>query len=262
MEYAIFPMKTINISQRHNGTTSHGWDGVNGCKVIDLEGLERSGTGICEEVYAPTMMKALWIDTRANTVAFGTCDNYGNPVKVKCENIEEPQVLTFAFIHANSGTLKNYNKENNLNGVGIKVGKIFKSGELCYREGGRSKYTNNIYAKPVHVEVAKGWGDSFELGREYNNDSSITSAGAYRFKNSISLFPQDIFYRFKGWNVVGTVSGLNGYAMKEVTSRTVGGVVTPPSTNLSGCYLNVTKSAFSLRAFAPNGLQRALCPIG
>ncbi len=48
--------------------------------------------------------------------------------------------------------------------------------------------------------------------------------------------------------------------METVTSRTVGG--TPPSTELSGCYLNATKSAFRIRFSPVIGTQLALVPIG
>lgn len=248
MEYAIFPMETINISQRHDGATSHGWDGTNGCKAIDLGGAVYSDGKTYEDVYAPTTMKVLWIDTPSNIVAFGTCDNHGNPQKVKCENIED-QILTFAFIHASDDALTE---------LGIKEGKIFNSGEICYREGTKANNDSNGADIHIHVEVAKGWAKKTD--REYSKGNA--RYGATRFINSISLFPHDIFYRLKGWNVVGTGSGLNGYTMKEVISRTVEGTVTPPSNELSGCYLNATKSAFRVRWKPVNGTQVALVPVG
>ncbi len=131
MEYAIYPMNEINISQRHNGTTSHRWytGTTDGCKAID-----NAGTGTANKpLYAPTTMKILWIHERANSVAFGTCDSAGNPAKVKCENGEE-RVLTFMFAHMNSDKMKELDLYTRLD-----KNPIFKTGETCYYEGGKRK---------------------------------------------------------------------------------------------------------------------------
>ncbi len=82
MEYAIFPMETINITQRHNGSTSHGWNGSVGCKAIDIGGAVPDDGKTLELLYAPTTMKVLWVDRPSKIVAFETCDTSGNPEKV------------------------------------------------------------------------------------------------------------------------------------------------------------------------------------
>lgn len=254
MEYAIFPMRVINISQRHNGFTSHGWDGSGvGCKAIDLGGANSSGSGIREALYAPTTMKVLWVDKPSNIVAFGTCDKNGNKAKVKCEDGVE-RVLTFAFIHMD---------DSKFNELEIKVGKIFASGQLCYYEGKKANGNAEGAQLHVHIEVANGWADSKTVSRESTNPMHTIIKPVTRFKNSISLYPHQIFFGLKGWNVVGSGSGLNGYTMAIVDDRKVYEVPNVGvKDEITGLYLHATKTGFRVRSTPVTGVQRKLVVRG
>ncbi len=78
MEYVIFPMKPIRITQRANGSRSH-----TNLQAWDIANSEDSLW------YAPCTVKVLAINPRPNnynTVLFGTCDNSGidNRKRINC----------------------------------------------------------------------------------------------------------------------------------------------------------------------------------
>lgn len=137
MQYTIFPMKTVNITQGANSGYSH----------ANLEAWDMAGedSGI-DFWYAPCRIKVLSINPVkgfANTVFFGSCDEQGKPCSVLI-NTQEAKVLTFSCTHMNDQGLKKYQLE---------VGKIVQSGEVCYQEGTKGNATGNH----IHMEVAEGW---------------------------------------------------------------------------------------------------------
>ena len=134
-EKALFPMKNVSVSQRAFSTGSH-----KNLQAIDING---EGTRI-EHGRAPSYVKVLAVLEKSktgfnNTVLYGTCDASGAKKAVLCaDNIE--RILTFAFTH-----------DNNISD--IKVGQIFKQGEVCYQEGTTGQATGNH----IHVEIGEGW---------------------------------------------------------------------------------------------------------
>ena len=184
MENVIFPMQTINITQRALDSYSH-----KGLEAWDIAGAD---TGI-ESAYAPCTVKVLAklpYETTgfSNTVFFGSCDENGNPAKVLTENGQE-RILTFALTH-----------DNNISD--IPIGKIYKSGEKIYDEGTKGKATGNH----IHMEIGEGW--QYKKAKQSN--------GVWSIPNIVHI--ADVFYQLKDWNII---KRLNGYAFKTVDSRTV-----------------------------------------
>lgn len=181
MEYAIFPMKTISISQRFH--EKH--------KAWDLNGED---TGI-DYWYAPCRIKVLAMfglkETGFyNTVLFGSCDEQGNQASVMCED-GIARVLTFGCTHM-----------NDLNKFGLSVGKIYESGERCYCEGNTGLGSTGNH---VHMDVAVGW--------HYKREKVD---GQWLLPNLTNI--ANVFYRLKDWNVE---RNLNGYTFTEVDSREI-----------------------------------------
>lgn len=129
MEYAIFPMQVINVTQRHYTAGSH-----KNLKAIDIAGKD---TGI-ESAFAPFTCKLL-NKAGSNTAYFGSCDLQGNQAQVMCED-GVARVLTIALTHDNVVS-------------DIKIGQIFRTGEKFYDEGTYGNATGNH----IHLEVAEGW---------------------------------------------------------------------------------------------------------
>lgn len=229
MEYAIFPMETINISQRANGTTSH-----QHLQAWDIAGID---TGI-EEWYAPCTVKVLAINPDIgmyNTVFFGSCDSSGNPAAVHTENGTD-RILTFVCTHMNDSGFSKF---------GLKVGKIFNSGTPCYQEGTKGIDGGNH----VHMEVAEGW--------QYNK--SYNSYGVYETNGAANI--ADIFFQLSGFNTIGGAYGANGYTFQTVTNRD--DYVVPPAGDKSNiCFMHLTGSAARLRADVVNGNILTTIPNG
>ena len=149
MEYLIYPMKTISISQGSYEKDKYGQSSNLGYNAIDIVGKHDSSSAIREEVFAPATCKVLKIykyngeGTSANTVLFGTCDKNGNKAKVICADGTE-RVLTIACTHMEVDDFKS---------MGYYEGQIFNSGSLFYKEGklGRASGLH------VHLEIAEGW---------------------------------------------------------------------------------------------------------
>ena len=168
IEYAIFPQKIINITQRANSPFSHAnlqaWD------IADIDSK-------VQQAFAPCTVKVLAKPTsNANTVLFGTCDDLGNPRAVMTEN--GMRILTFGFTHDDY--------------IGdIEIGRIYKSGEKIYDEGKAGYATGNH----IHLEVASGW----------QFDKITDVYGHYRLRNITSI--ANIFYQLKGWNEIKNANG-------------------------------------------------------
>jgi hypothetical protein len=222
MEYAIFPMRVISISQRY--TTGHcAWD------------LTGSDTGI-DYWHAPCRVRVLRImpydrpGTYANTVLFGSCDGEGQPAKVMCED-GVARILTFACTHMDS-----------VDKFGLEVDKVYESGTICYQEGSTGKASGNH----VHMEVAEGW----------QTTKPQAPDGQWLLPNLTNI--ANVFYRYKDWNVIGN-HGANGYTFKEVSSRIVDS--TPPIT-LEGAYLKAERQKFRVRNSPVSGTEIAMVEIG
>ncbi len=168
IEYAIFPQKLINITQRANSSFSHAnlqaWD------IADIDSK-------VQQAFAPCTVKVLAKPTsNANTVLFGTCDDLGNPRAVMTEN--GMRILTFGFTHDDY--------------IGdIEIGRIYKSGKKIYDEGKAGYATGNH----IHLEVASGW----------QFDKITDVYGHYRLRNITSI--ANIFYQLKGWNEIKNANG-------------------------------------------------------
>lgn len=234
MEYAIYPMKTISISQIYS--ESHcAWDIVGEDTKI-------------ENWYAPCRVKVLNIlpynrpGTFANTVLFGSCDKNGNEAAVMCQD-GIARVLTFACTHM-----------NDINQFGLQIGKIYESGEACYQEGN----TGISYGNHVHMEVAEGW-----------QTTKSESEKQWLLPNLTNI--ANVFSMLKGWNVIGGEFGANGYTFKEVSSRSdgnqdsgsTGDSLTEILNNgLNGVYLVAKNTPFRVRSNPVNGTELAMVPTG
>lgn len=184
MEYCIFPMRIINITQRALDSFSH--------KNLEAWDIAGKDTGI-ESAYAPCTCKVLSILSYSktgfsNTVFFGSCDANGNPAKVLTNN-GTARILTFALSHDNDIS-------------DISVGQIYKSGEKIYDEGTCGPATGNH----IHLEVGEGW--------QYKKVKRAD--GVYSIPNIVHI--EDVFFMLKGWN---EIKRANGYTFKEVESRVI-----------------------------------------
>ncbi len=231
MEYAIFPMKTISISQGYS--SSH--------KAFDCNGS--SGDRTTKDYwYAPCTLKVLKLLDKEqsgyyNTILFGTCDEKGNQASVMCED-GIARVLTFACTHMDTVDWDTFNhKEND----------IIPSGAACYREGFTGlNETNPSHGNHVHMEVGLGW--QYKKQSDHYLKDTLLSDGRTVIGNT--------FYQLKGFNSVG-FQGTQGYTFKEVSSRKVedsGSTTptTPPSTN-TNLKLVATKQAFRIRSSVVSG---------
>lgn len=182
MQNVIFPMRTINITQRALDSFSH--------KNLEAWDIAGADTGI-ESAYAPCRVKVLAklpYETTgfSNTVFFGSCDKNGNPEAVRTEN-GEVRVLTFAMTHDNDIS-------------DINPGTVYESGEAIYQEGTKGNATGNH----IHLEVAEGW----QYKKVKRKD------GVWETPNITHI--ADVFFKLKDWN---TVKKANGYLFKEVSAR-------------------------------------------
>lgn len=168
MQYAIFPMLNVKISQRYS-SSHYAWD---------ICGEDSSA----EYWRAPCRVKVLRIlppSEGYNTVLFGSCDLQGNQMAVKCAD-GQMRVLTFACTHINS-----------LNVFGLAQGKIYESGEVCYQEGTYGIADGNH----VHMEVGEGW--IYE---------KADTNGQWVLKNPTNLI-EKTFFLLNGWNNVIDTKG-------------------------------------------------------
>lgn len=256
MEYAIFPMKTIALSQGYK--TSHkAWDVTDG-------NTDKSWW------YAPCRVKVLAVfpyDEEKesgfyNTVLFGTCDEDGNEAEVMCED-GVARVLTFGCTHMDKDDFKS---------MDYQVGDKYASGTACYREG-MTGLRPDLYPSQgnhVHMDVGLGW--------QYKKEKID---GGWHLKDTMLSDDKTLigntFYKLEGFNTDEDGTTL-GYTFTKVTSRTVGGsgtveptpTPTPTPTpdtsekiSITGYGLYVNKLGLKIRT-EPNSSSESLItvPVG
>ena len=132
MTKLYFPMKTLRVTQgsglAHDGVPASTYSHAGGY-ALDLGGAD----GGADWLYAPCDMVVRRVYGSYNAVWFESLDEIdgvGSTVILLC-------------LHMN-----NADRE----ALGIKVGKVFKQGEKCYREG----MSGNVTGTHVHIEVGKG----------------------------------------------------------------------------------------------------------
>ncbi len=252
MEYAIFPLKNIGISQRYS----------DGHRALDIYGAN-TGT---EEWFAPCTVKVLAIQRYndvnrtgfRNNVYFGTCDANGNKTAVMCED-GISRVLTFACTHMDGAKKLDVANRKLVDNTtdwfayyGLTVGKVFSSGQACYREGFAGlEVSNTNHGNHVHMDVGLDWQyEKVEVSPEVwhlNNLVRPASEGG-------GPYIANTFHRLKDWNVD---VNLNGYTFAEVNSRIMNDGPVNPNT---GIYLQGVLGGFNIRPNS-NGTGTALTTV-
>ena len=210
MEYAIFPMQTISISQIYTKESHRAWD---------INGPDKGK----HWWHAPCRIKVLAVfpydfvkkEGFYNTVLFGSCDENGNPAEVMCED-GVARVLTFGCTHMD---------EADFNSMNYQTGNQYASGTPCYCEGFTGLNPNNPkHGNHVHMDVAVGW--------HYKREKDET--GFYHFPEEDLLRADkettiigNCFYQLQDFNTVGN-EGTQSYTFAMVTSRTVDGETSAP----------------------------------
>lgn len=181
MQNMIMGMRTLNISQGYNTSYTH-----KNLLAWDLAGED---TGI-DTFRAKNYLKVLAIlpyktTGFANTVIFGTSDQYGNPAYVHTPRIGD-QILSIAMTHDNA--IASY----------IKVGAVFGNDEMIYEEGTTGQSTGNH----IHLEVGLGW--QYKKVHLYGDyyDGSV-----YCLQNLVK--PEDAIFLLNGYNRVFNNKGYN-----------------------------------------------------
>lgn len=132
MKKLYFPMETLRVTQgygvAHDGVPASTYSHAGGY-ALDLGGKD----GGADWLYAPCDMVVRRV--------------YGSYNAVWFESLEEIEgvggTVVMLCIHMN-----NADKE----ALGIRIGKVFKAGEKCYREG----MAGNVTGTHVHLELGKG----------------------------------------------------------------------------------------------------------
>ena len=132
MEKLYFPMKTLRVTQgygvAHDGVPASTYSHAGGY-ALDLGGAD----GGADWLYAPCDMAVRRV--------------YGSYNAVWFESLEEIEgvggTVIMLCLHMNSA---------DRDALGIRVGKVFKAGEKCYREG----MSGNVTGTHVHLELGKG----------------------------------------------------------------------------------------------------------
>ena len=224
MEYAIFPMKSISISQGFYLNQHHAFD------------LTGSDSNKVDYFFAPCTVKVLNISRYnyetnsglANTVLFGTCDVNGNKTPVMCED-GIARVLTFACSHID---------KEDLDFLDLHVGQVIGSGYACYREG-----TTGIATGPhIHLEVGLDWQTSKNANNRYELNDTIV--------NGVRLIT-NTFHSLSGFNTPGNTND-GGTTFSTVSSRKV-----DDSTVNNVLKMHLTGSAARLRTDVVNEIGRA-----
>ena len=192
MEYAIYPIKEMKITQRHDegnhlahwnpkadymdkpwdeGSTDSGKQYVefqNDFKIVEIIGKDGSSS------------KAYANSVRVESV---------NKLKIPYQN--DPVILELTFTHIDEDELKKYS-----------VGQILKKGTKCLKEG-KDKATANHW----HITANKGK----YYGIKYNSNKK------YVFCYEKSLLPNEAFYILPSWN---KILNAKGYVFQDVPDDT------------------------------------------
>lgn len=168
-------MKNVSISRKAFSVSTH-----KTLNAIDINGKDTTreyGRAPCR----CKVLKVLPISSTgfANTVLFGTCDEFGRPANVLCADGQE-RVLTFAFTHDDK--------------IRVKESQIVEQNEVVYMEG----KTGNATGNHIHLEVGQGW--QYKKIKDKNGNFCLTNL----------LYAYKVFWLKEGWHKVVNF-GLNGY---------------------------------------------------
>lgn len=197
-EYAIYPFRYMNITQRHDqgnhaphwkNVTNHSdkpWDEA--CKDAGQSYFEPKNDFIVEEV--------IGLDTSSTK-------NYTNAVRLKSVNklmtpYGKEDYLYVTLTHMNESNLKQ-----------VKKGQVLKAGSKVLMEGTDGQATGN------HFHITANFGKYYGLLKNNN--------GKYCFTYEKSLLPNEAFYLDKSYT---TVKNARNYVFKEVPKTTTSSTAT------------------------------------
>ncbi|MDD6879093.1 MAG: hypothetical protein PUD59_02555, partial [bacterium] len=165
MNYFIYPMKNMRITQNYNGSTSHKLHWYNSKNYkdypIDDGGVNSSREGIycpCDEMKV-TAIKGVGNSKITNTIWL-----------VSTSKVQTPTFNDYAFMtltHSNDSDFKN-----------IKVGTVFKRGNLIVNEG------ENVNV-PTHIHMTFGRGSS---------NTWVTNSNGKTVMKGNTLKPEQVCY--------------------------------------------------------------------
>ena len=183
MELLMYPMKTLRITQGY-GFTVDGVDGTHTFSHAGQHALDQGGRdGGVDPVYAPASCVVKRITPSYNIVYFETLE------KVYCADGTK-DYMSWRFMHIS---------DLNLRKLGIRVGKVFKQGEICYYEGNKGMGSTGTH---LHMEVAKG---------KYTGTGSFNLNGHNSINNPV--FAHKVMFVGTDVNIVKGV-----YPWKRVTA--------------------------------------------
>lgn len=170
---ATFPMKYMNISQNYNqGNHIPHWKGADKGKAdypIDICGMD-SGR---DYIYAPCDCKITFIQAK------NTSKWTNKMILVSTKGVKTPKYgvmqIFFKVVHFPYECVPKY---------GLKVGKIFKKGEIICKEGSDAYSTGNH----IHLSQGIGYADK----SIYNK--SILKKNRKLVANGDNKYPESIFY--------------------------------------------------------------------
>lgn len=169
MQVCKFIMQYMRVTQGYGrdmlGAVDYSSYSHAGSYALDLGGRDAGA----DWAYAPCDVLVKKVEEKCNTVWFETLD------KVMCAD-GKSRILVFMLRHIDN---------EDLAGLGIRPGKIFRQGEKFYREGSAGTIGNHI-----HIEVGLG---PFVLPCRHK--TSLESAdGNPVFKIRNQLIPHDVFF--------------------------------------------------------------------
>ena len=183
MELLMYPMKTLRITQGY-GFTVDGIDGTHTFSHAGQHALDQGGKdGGVDPIYAPASCIVKRITSSYNIVYFETLN------KVYCADGTK-DYMCWRFMHMSDA---------NLAKLGIRVGKTFKQGEICYYEGNKGMGSTGTH---LHMEVGRG---------KYTGTGSYNMNGHNSINNPV--FAHKVMFVGKDVNIV---KGM--YTWKRVTA--------------------------------------------
>lgn len=173
MENLIWGMRTVAFSQIENEKgKSHEF-----IRAVDMQG---DGTDQ-NDWFAPCTCKVVAKSSSAHTVFFVSCDEYGYNAPVHCADGVD-RLVTIALTHIDDYSW-------------ITIGKVYRQGERCYREGTYANGKKGAVSNHVHLEVANGY-VTFKESVKINGESVV------RFPSSVALKPTEVFFVKEGYHTV------------------------------------------------------------